>query len=141
MGCPIVMGNLQNNPIAGFAVAAPGWERMLTASSTFSMVAMRPVPMGHGPAVLNFNLDGTTEGFTANGTYGYDAAQSLIIGGDFDKDGNPDIIATTQSANIYDIYHEPNPLNTPLNLDLLDGTNGGNVWQTDNTVGYIYCHY
>ena len=69
------------------------------------------------------------QGFTASGGVS-GLAQALIIGGDFDKDGNTDIIATNTNNEFYDISQEPNPLNTPLNVGLLDGTNGGNVWQT-----------
>ena len=121
LGCPIVMGNFQNNPIAGFAVADA------SDSGTSDIIYVFNGRNGTWPGLLNFTLDGTTAGFSVTGFPDF-ANPSLIIGGDFDKDGNPDIIVTSGiQGSIYDIYHEPTPLNTPLNLASLNGVNGGNV--------------
>jgi hypothetical protein len=116
------MGNLQNNSIASFVVAAKGVSPPgLTNTGTLYVFNGRN---GTWPGQLNLALDGTTEGFTAYGPSGNPVATALRIGGDFDQDGNSDIITTTTNT-LYDIYHQPNPLNTPLNLALLNGTNGG----------------
>ena len=67
LGCPIVMGNLQNNPIAGFAVAAPFGGALTNGILYVFNGRNATTANGTWPAMLNFNLDGTTEGFVANG--------------------------------------------------------------------------
>ncbi len=123
------MGNLQNSSIASFAVSA---QQENGGSGVFYVFNGRN---GNWPGLLNFTLDGTTQGFTANGNGGQGAGQLLIIGGDFDKDGNTDIITTDATAKIFDIYREPNPLNTPLNLGGLNGVNGGNILSPPSSLG------
>ena len=121
-GCPITMGKMQQNAIASFAVTARSLSPSgLTNAGTVYVFNGRN---GTWPAQLNFTLDGSNNGFTAYGESNEFAGTALSIGGDFFQNGKTNIIATTQAAKVY-IFDEPSPSNTPLNLGILNGTNGG----------------
>lgn len=126
LGCPVTMGVMQNNTIAAFAVAAKGIGHSgLTNPGNFYFFKGGNVNWPGGN--LNFAVDGTPKGFSAYGQNFENVPGALSIGGDFDQDGNTDVLATASSGKLYDIFRQPNPSNTPLDLGPFNGTNAGSA--------------
>ena len=119
------MGKMQQNAIASFAVStiteSPSSPPGLTNAGIVYVFNGRN---GTWPAQLNFTLDGSNKGFTAYGESHELAGNALSIGGDFFQNGKTNIITTTETGKVY-IFDEPSPSNSPLNLGILNGTNGG----------------
>lgn len=132
-GCPLAMGTLQNNSIASFAVA----NTLGSYSNHFfgGIIYVFNGRNGTWPSQLNFTLDGTDKGFTVYGQKSDNAGSVLSFGGDFDNDGNTDLLIGT-GQNHFRLYFVsiPTPLNTPLSLGILNGTMGGMTLQMPNQV-------